>query len=65
MHTFDATNTSTGGLSPSLSSCRSASSLPASLPTNSSRCFTVVAALLRTPTVTRRGCCSTDLERDK
>mmetsp|Transcript_5586 Transcript_5586/g.13924 ORF Transcript_5586/g.13924 Transcript_5586/m.13924 type:complete len:295 (-) Transcript_5586:216-1100(-) len=57
---FDATNTSTGGLSPELSSCLRASTLPCSRPTNSRRCDTVDTAVLRAPTVTRSGCTSTD-----
>ncbi len=54
--TLVATNTSTGGVRPPASSCLSASSLPASpRPTNSSRCLTEELAVLRAPTVTRRG----------
>mmetsp|Transcript_24275 Transcript_24275/g.66405 ORF Transcript_24275/g.66405 Transcript_24275/m.66405 type:complete len:275 (+) Transcript_24275:1037-1861(+) len=60
---FVATNTSTGGFSPSVSSCRSASSLPFSRPTNSSRWSTVLTAVLRAPTVTLSGSTNTVLAR--
>ena len=47
-----------GGRVPEASKSRSAMSLPASLPTNTRRCCTEAAALLRSPTVTRTGCFS-------
>ena len=63
LHTLVATNTRTGGFRPSVISCLMASSLPCSLPTNSRRCSTELTAVLRTPTVTRKGLTSTVLRR--